>query len=49
MKSWLFDCNMKRGKTRGKRWQMARRKLPDCDVKDALLSIKGMIDKKMKK
>ena len=49
MKSWLFDCNVKRGKTRSKRWQITRRKLSDCEVKDALLQFKAVIDKKMKK
>lgn len=49
MKSRLYDCNVKRGKMRCKRWQMARQKLSDCDVKDAFLQIKAMIDKMMKK
>ena len=49
MKSWLFDCNIKRGKTQSKRWQIARQKLSDCDVKDAFLQIKVTIDKNMKK
>ena len=49
MKSWLFDCNVKRGKMRCKRWQIARQKLPDYEVKDTFLQIKVMIDKKMKK
>lgn len=49
MKSWLIDYDVKRGELRCKRWQMARQKLSDCDVKDAILQIKAMIDKKMKK
>ena len=34
---------------RCKRWQIARQKLSDCDVKDAFLQIKVTIDKNMKK
>lgn len=34
---------------RCKRWQIVRQKLSDYDVKDALLQIKAMIDKKVKK
>lgn len=49
MKSWLFDYNVKRGKMQSKRWHIARQKLTDCNVKYALLQIKVMIDKKMKK